>query len=208
MGTEKFSLEKFTLWNSDLKHTINTTSRDDFQVEIHKKTQMHDAWRGGDNNFMDSDEKLLQKMWISFQWNEAKDIRSNDFRLPIWISNVCFRWALRSKHWFLLCKAVLLNRIDTSVPIILKSIFWSEAVRLTAVVIKFRSRSGCIELIKTRSRAVCVYQEIYSWRREEETSQVFWHEKRCKSFHKNLNCSVPLFLRCQRRPCQALLPPS
>ena len=80
--------------------------------------------------------------------------------------------------------SLLLNRIDTSVPIILKSIFWSEAVRLTAVVIKFRSRSGCIELIKTRSRAVCVYQEIYtkfiipdsnqySWRREEETSQVF-----------------------------------
>ena len=144
---------------------------------------MHDAWRGGDNNFMDCDEKLLWKMWISFQWNEAKDIRSNDFRLPLWISNVCFRWALRSKHWFLVCNAVLLNRIDTSVPIILKSIFWSEAVRLTAVVIKFRSRSGCIELIKTRSRAVCVYQEIYtkfiipdsnqhSWRREEETSQV------------------------------------
>ena len=163
--------------------------------------------------------KLLWKMWISFQWNEAKDIRSNDFRLPLWISNVCFRWALRSKHWFLVCNAVLLNRIDTSVPIILKSIFWSEAVRLTAVVIKLMSRSGCIELIKTRSRAVCVYQEIYtkfiipdsnqySWRREEETSQVFLHEKRCKSFHKNLNCSVPLFLRCQRRPCQALLPPS
>ena len=129
-------------------------------------------------------EKLLWKMWISFQWNEAKDIRSNDFRLPLWISNVSFRWALRSKHWFLVCNAVLLNRIDTSVPIILKSIFWSEAVRLTAVVIKLRSRSGCIELIKTRSRAVCVYQEIYtkfiipdsnqySWRREEETSQVF-----------------------------------
>ena len=170
-------------------------------------------------------EKLLWKMWISFQWNEAKDIRSNDFRLPIWILNVCFRWALRSKHWFLVCNAVLLNRIDTSVPIILKSIFWSEAVRLTAVVIKFRSRSGCIELIKTRSRAICVYQEIYtkfiipdsnqySWRREEETSQVFCMIKDAivvptdKSFHKNLNCGVPLFLRCQRRPCQALLPPS
>ena len=154
-------------------------------MEIHKKTQMHDAWRGGDNNFMDSDEKLLRKMWISFQWNEAKGI---NFLLPLWISNVCFRWALRSKHWFLVCNAVLLNRIDTSVPIILKSIFWSEAVRLTAVVIKFRSRSGCIELIKTRSRAVCVYQEIYtkfiipdsnqySWRREEETSQVFGMKK-------------------------------
>ena len=80
--------------------------------------------------------------------------------------------------------SLLLNRIDTSVTIILKSTFRSKAVRPTAVVIKFRSRSGCIELIKTRSRAVCVYQEIYtkfiipdsnqySWRREEETSQVF-----------------------------------